>query len=146
MDFTINFGFFFLSFICPILIYLSLIAICNQGKYWRKSLVNSPSCYSVQYTRSVMSDSLRPHELQHARPPCPSPTPRVHPNPCHWVCHAIQPSYPLLHVIKWHHILAFYSVFCENVYCFNIFSFWCSVSTLLRLRYKLVLLQKGYIF
>ena len=37
---------------------------------------------SVQFSRSVMSDSLRPHELQHARPPCPSPTPRVHPNPC----------------------------------------------------------------
>ena len=31
---------------------------------------------------SVMSDSLQPHELQHARPPCPSPTPGVHPNPC----------------------------------------------------------------
>jgi len=29
-------------------------------------------------SRSVMSDSLRPHELQHARPPCPSPTPGVH--------------------------------------------------------------------
>ena len=29
-----------------------------------------------------MSDSLRPHKLQHARPPCPSPTPRVHPNSC----------------------------------------------------------------
>ena len=29
-----------------------------------------------------MSDSLRPHELQHARPPCPSPTPGVHPNSC----------------------------------------------------------------
>ena len=29
-----------------------------------------------------MSNSLRPHELQHARPPCPSPTPGVHPNPC----------------------------------------------------------------
>ena len=29
-----------------------------------------------------MSDSLRPHELQHDRPPCPSPTPRVHPNSC----------------------------------------------------------------
>ena len=29
-----------------------------------------------------MSNSLRPHELQHTRPPCPSPTPRVHPNPC----------------------------------------------------------------
>jgi len=37
---------------------------------------------SVQFSRSVMSDSLRPHELQHARPPCPSPTPRVHPNSC----------------------------------------------------------------
>ena len=33
---------------------------------------------SVQFSRSVMSDSLRPHESQHARPPCPSPTPRVH--------------------------------------------------------------------
>ena len=37
---------------------------------------------SVQFNHSVMSDSLRPHELQHTRPPCPSPTPRVHPNPC----------------------------------------------------------------
>ena len=37
---------------------------------------------SDQFSCSVMSDSLRPHELQHARPPCPSPTPRVHPNPC----------------------------------------------------------------
>ena len=36
---------------------------------------------SVQFSRSVMSDSLRPHE-QHARPPCPSPTPEVHPNSC----------------------------------------------------------------
>ena len=33
---------------------------------------------SVQFTRSVMSDSLRPHESEHARPPCPSPTPGVH--------------------------------------------------------------------
>ena len=37
---------------------------------------------SVQFSRSVMSYSLRPHESQHARPPCPSPTPRVHPNSC----------------------------------------------------------------
>ena len=35
----------------------------------------------VQFSRSVVSDSLQPHELQHARPPCPSPTLRVHPNP-----------------------------------------------------------------
>ena len=34
--------------------------------------------YSVQFSRSVMSDSLRLHESQHARPPCPSPTPGVH--------------------------------------------------------------------
>ena len=37
---------------------------------------------SVQFSRSVVSDSLRSHELQHARPPCPSPTPGVHSNSC----------------------------------------------------------------
>ena len=37
---------------------------------------------SIQFSRSVMSDSLRPHESQHARPPCPSPTPGVHSNSC----------------------------------------------------------------
>ena len=37
---------------------------------------------SVQFSRSVVSNSLRPHELQHARPPCPSPTPVFHPNSC----------------------------------------------------------------
>ena len=37
---------------------------------------------SVQFSRSVVSDSLQPHESQHARPPCPSPTPGVHPNSC----------------------------------------------------------------
>ena len=44
---------------------------------------------SVQFTRSVVSDSLQRHESQHTRPPFPSPTPRVHPNPCplNWWCH-----------------------------------------------------------
>ena len=37
---------------------------------------------TVQFSRSVMSNSLWPHEPQHARPPCPSPTTEVHPNPC----------------------------------------------------------------
>ena len=37
---------------------------------------------SVQVSCSVVSNSLRPHELQHARPPCPSPTPGVHSNSC----------------------------------------------------------------
>ena len=35
-----------------------------------------------QFSRSVVSDSLRPHESKHARPPCPSPIPGVHPNSC----------------------------------------------------------------
>ena len=41
-------------------------------------------------SHSVVSDSLRPHEPQHARPPCPSPTPWVHPNSCpsSWWCHS----------------------------------------------------------
>ena len=43
------------------------------------SRLESPS---AQFSRSVVSDSLGPHELQHTRPPCPSPTPGVHPSPC----------------------------------------------------------------
>ena len=43
----------------------------------------------VQFSHSVMSDSLRSHGLQHARPPCPSPTPRVYSDSCplSWWCH-----------------------------------------------------------
>ena len=50
---------------------------------------------SVQFSRSVVSDSLRPHELQHARPPCPSPTPGVHSDsrPLSWWCHPAISSY-----------------------------------------------------
>ena len=40
------------------------------------------SISSVQFSRSVMSDSMLSHESQHARPPCPSPTPRVYSNSC----------------------------------------------------------------
>ena len=44
---------------------------------------------SVQFSRSVVSDSLRPHGLQHARLPCPTPTPRAYSNSCpsSWWCH-----------------------------------------------------------
>ena len=51
--------------------------------------VKSTKFSSTQFNLSVVSDSLRPHELQHARPPCPSPTPRVHSNSCPWSqwCH-----------------------------------------------------------
>ena len=54
-----------------------------------------PLLGTVQFSCSVMSDSLKPLELQHTRPPCPSPTPGVYPNPFHWVDDAIQPSHPL---------------------------------------------------
>ena len=60
----------------------------RHPEYWSFSFSTSPSYeYSglisfridcSQFSRSVVSDSLRPHELQHARPPCPSPTPGVH--------------------------------------------------------------------
>ena len=56
-------------------------------------------CYillsSIQFSCSVVSDSLRPHELQHARPPCPSPTLGVHSNSHPSSRDAIQPSHPL---------------------------------------------------
>ena len=59
----------------------------NPGWYVDESI------NSVQFSCSVVSHSLLPHELQHARLPCPSPTPRA----CvHGVSDAIQPSHPLL--------------------------------------------------
>ena len=51
--------------------------------------------YSVQFSHSVMSDSLWPHESQHARPPCPSPLPEFTQTHVHRVRDAIQPSHPL---------------------------------------------------
>ena len=58
-------------------------------------LFYSWSVSPVQFSRSVMSDSLWPHETQHARPPCPWPTPGVHSDshPLSWWC--IQPPHPL---------------------------------------------------
>ena len=61
------------------------------GSKLRKKYIKAVYCHpayltymqsSVQFSRSVVSNSLRPHELQHARPPCPSPTPVFHPNSC----------------------------------------------------------------
>ena len=67
----------------------SKISIAIQDK------ILKPNLSSVQFSHSVVSNSLRPHELQNARLPCPSPTPGVHPKPCpssRW-CH--QPSHSL---------------------------------------------------
>ena len=58
-----------------------VIAFLPRSKRLLISCMQSPSAVifsSVQFSRSVVSDSLRPHESQHARPPCPSPIPRVH--------------------------------------------------------------------
>ena len=46
----------------------------GDDRSWGKASQN----HSVQFSRSVVSHSLQPHELQHARPPCPSPSPGVH--------------------------------------------------------------------
>ena len=61
----------------------------KESRWWGG--MSSVFTQSVQFSRSVLSDSLwpRPHESQHARPPCPSPTPGVYSNLCpsHWWCH-----------------------------------------------------------
>ena len=52
------------------------------GKEYEKAHIYTYVYQSVQSSHSVMSDAFRPHELQHARPPCPSPTPGAYPNSC----------------------------------------------------------------
>jgi len=54
----------------------------SQGSSHSFSQYVSDNQGSVQFSRSVVSDSLRPHRLQYTRPPCPSPTPGVYSNPC----------------------------------------------------------------
>ena len=49
---------------------------------WRIPWTTAGQLDMTEFSRSVMSNSLRPHEPQHARPPCPSPTPGVYPNSC----------------------------------------------------------------
>ena len=52
-------------------------AVSTQGYHYHLSIFHIYTISSVRFSRSVVSDSLRPYELQHTRPPCPSPTPRV---------------------------------------------------------------------
>ena len=61
--------------------------ICVDQKTWLMHVLLSVLLHQwefslVQFSHSVVSGYLRPHELQHSRPPCPSPTPGVHLNPC----------------------------------------------------------------
>ena len=97
---------------------------CIVGRFfttWATREAHSPQSVS-SVAQSVVSDSLWPHELQHARPPCPSPTPGVYSNPCpssQW-CHPTL----LLHLKKKNtfilHILHHYwSTFSTQV-CFGL--------------------------
>ena len=65
----------------------------------QQKLPSSDECIysvsSVQFSCSVLSDSLQPHEPQHTRPPCPSPTPEFTQTHVRWVSDAIQPPHPL---------------------------------------------------
>ena len=60
--------------------------------------------FTIQFSRSVLSNSLRLHEPQHTRPPCPSPTPRVYPNP-------IESVMPSNHIILCRPLLLLPSIF-----------------------------------
>ena len=69
-----------------------------QRKHWSvcsSSDLRHGRISSVQFSHSVMSYSLQPHGLQHARPPCPSPTPEFTQTHVHWVADTIQPSHSL---------------------------------------------------
>ena len=67
----------------------------EQTQYARSFVNNSIIYPLVQFSRSVMSNSLQSHGLQHTRLPCPSPTSGTCSNSCPSVGDAIQPSHPL---------------------------------------------------
>ena len=62
-------------FLCILALFHSTLVICLFLSF-------DHFFHSVQFSHSVVSNSLRPHESQHARPPCPSPTPEVYSNSC----------------------------------------------------------------
>ena len=96
---------------CPTLCDLGIV-FHNLGNF---------NYFSVQFSCSVVSDSLRPHESQHARPPCPSPTPGV------YSLMSIESVMPSNHLILCHPILLLPSIFPnirvfsnESVLCISI--------------------------
>ena len=79
-----------------------------------------------QFSRLVVSDSLRPHESQHARPPCPSQTPGVYTQThAHWVGDGIQPSHPLVSLLLLSPIPPSIRVFSnESTLCIRQSKYW----------------------
>ena len=73
------------SSLLHLLIKVKLKKKISRKEWWHSAkevYLIKDSVSSVQFSCSVVSDSLRPHESQHTRPPCPSPTPRVHSDSC----------------------------------------------------------------
>ena len=74
---------------------------------WKKKKGLPSRISSVQLSHSVVSDSLRPHESQHARPPCPSPTPGVHSDShplsqwCHPAIWWLSPASDFLRILEY---------------------------------------------
>ena len=83
---TVNINYCTLVIIHSMLIKSLLCMVIENLKKMHKTCClprMSDCCHSsVQFSHSVMSDSLQLHALQHARPPCPTPTPGVYPNSC----------------------------------------------------------------
>ena len=78
-------------------IWVNKYNIRNLSLFTHSVSLISQTCGDIQFSlvTQSMSDSLRPHGLQHAKPPCPSPTPRVYSNSCplsQWCHPAISPS------------------------------------------------------
>ena len=77
-----------ISFLWLIYSYLTIVkmwkelSVFNRWKIRKCDIYHIYQFSSVQFSRSVVFDSLWPYESQHARPPCPSPTPRVHSDSC----------------------------------------------------------------
>ena len=79
----------------------------------------------AQFSRSVVSDSLQPNGLEHARLPCPSPTPRAYSNHVHRVGDAIQPSHPLSSSLRLPSIFPSIRVFSnESALCITWPKYW----------------------
>ena len=91
--------------ICFACIHVSILQIKNCIRNYTLLLI-SPClvsikikgiyCHLGQFNSSVLSDYLRPHGLQHIRPPCPSPTPGVYSNSCPFIESLITSNHPIL--------------------------------------------------
>ena len=98
---------------------------CENKHPWLLMCFIKPMDVSVQFSRSVMSDSLQPHEPQHTRLPCASPTPGTCSTQVHWVSDTIQQSHPLLSPFPPAFNLPSMMVFSnESVFCIRWPKYW----------------------